>query len=225
MALAKRKLLGDTTNMNIVTREAKVRVGDYTRHLDKVLLDTGANSGSYAGPGVVELFPFAEVQPCSHHVRLGDGITVVHLTEMVTLEVAIYDEDDQFTEFISTEFYIMPSLGLELIIGLQEILGNYYDIFLSILERARAKQPRDRIGRLTQLYQLMKNELCSESPRKKKLQGYSREAKAVGSWYDKHKYRVTHDKKHTTTTIVARVQSHKRNNNRKRLLIKILNLR
>ena len=117
--------------------------------------------------------PIVEREPCHHPVQLGDGRTKVICTEMVTLDVALYASDGTLQEPISTVFHILPHLGDRMIIGLPDILGNYYDIFTTILEEARLRRPKARIERLAQLYVVVTLsdpdlhaapfEMCSES--------------------------------------------------------------
>ena len=97
-----------------MTREAQVLHGEKTVYVSKALLDTGAQESNYAGRSLVERFDDLVIEPCSHWVRLGDGATKVHLTEMVTLEVAIYDDEGTLLKPISTQFYVMPTVSTHL---------------------------------------------------------------------------------------------------------------
>jgi hypothetical protein len=121
---------------------------------------------------------------------LGDNATEVHITQCVVLNVAMYNEDLRLSEFVATEFYIMPNLGHEIIIGLPEILGNYYDHFIGVLERARRKPRAENLERLQQLYTESKNQLCTPNPNFRKLKSYASEAGRIGSAYVKHKQRI-----------------------------------
>ena len=178
-----------------MTREGKLQYGDLTIHISNALLDTGASDGNYAGSAVADRFDDIEREPCNHRVRLGDGKTMVQCTEMITLDVSLYAPDGSLQAPISTVFYIMPSLGDRIIIGLPDILGNSYDYFTTILEDARNRRPKQRVERLSQLYGLCKDQLCSATPNQKLLKNYGHEAKAIGSWYTKLKHRVLHDPK------------------------------
>ena len=178
-----------------MTREGRLQFGDDVISVDKALLDTGANSGNYISQSLVDRLPSAEIQPCTHKVLLGDGTTLVHIERCVTLDVRLYDDQLCLSEPISTEFYIMPQLE-GIIIGLPEILGNYYDIFVSVLQHAHAQRPAVRVERLFQLYDLCKAELCSPDPSRKRLKAWGNEARAIGSWYNKHKCRIRQDCHH-----------------------------
>ena len=196
-------MLGGYADGRVMTREGRLRFGDQVVAVDKALLDTGASHGNYAGKSLIDRLVGVEVKPCSHRVKLGDGSTLVHINEYVTVEVQILDDEENLTEPMFVDFYVMPELGSEVIIGIHEILGNFYDIFTTILERARARQPAVRVERLYQLYNNCKNELCSPEPSRKKLKAYGNEAKQIGSWYHRHKLRIQQDKFHTQTERVG----------------------
>ena len=181
-----------------MTREGQLQHNGHTVYVSKALLDTGAEEANYMGGLLADRF-YGEIErePCRHPVRLGDGKTIVTCTEIVTVDVALYASDGSLQAPISTSFYVMPALGDQIIIGLPEILGNYYEIFTSILEEARANRPKARLDRLAQLYDRCKEQLCSEQPNMRLLKAYGNEAKAIGSWYAKHKHRVLSDPKVT----------------------------
>ena len=192
-------MLGRYASGRIVTRQGRLQCGEEVISVDSALLDTGASSGNYVGKSLADRLLGATRQPCNHPVKLGDGITVMHLTETITAAVRLYDDEGRLTEPIETEFYVMPDLGDSIIIGLPDILGNFYDTFISFLENARQRQPAVRVERLYQLYNKCKDELCSPEPSRKKLKAYGNEARAIGSWYSKHKSRIKNDRKHTQT--------------------------
>ena len=180
----------------VMTREGQLQYDGHTVYVSEALLDTGASKANYMGGELVNRFSDElQREPCRHPVRLGDGKTVVTCTEMVTVDVALYASDGSLQAPIATTFYVMPELGDQIIIGLPEILGNYYDIFTSILEEARANRPKARLDRLAQLYDRCKEQLCSEQPSMKLLKAYGNEARAIGSWYSRHKHRVLSDPK------------------------------
>ena len=164
-----------------------------------VLFNTGASHGNYVGQSILDRFDGLVYEPVSHWVVLGDGTSRVHLTQAVTLDIALYDDDSNLIAPISTQLYVMPDLVDQIIIGLPEILGNYYDFFISILERARERQPAVRVQRLYQLYRECRDELCRPEPRQKLLKSFSNQARVIGSWYSRHKQRIQKDRTHTTT--------------------------
>ena len=158
----KRRILGDYSTAKIMTREGKLFCGGGTFHVSKALLDTGASGGNYIGAGMLEGMEGLEREPCSHLVTLGDGVTQLHLTECVTIEVALYDDRGCLCPSVYTEFFVMPRLGREIIIGLPDILGNYYEYFTDILDRARLRRPATRVERLYNIYGLCKEIMCEE---------------------------------------------------------------
>ena len=172
LASVANKLLGDLSKDKVMMREGKLQCGEQVIHISNALLDTGASMGNYAGSAIAERFNDIEREPCFHRVQLGDGKTVVQCTEMITLDVSLYAPDGTLQAPISTVFYIMPALGERLIIGLPEILGNFYDYFTTILEDARNRRPKARIERVSQLYGLCKDQICSPTPNKKLLLVY-----------------------------------------------------
>ena len=158
----KKRILGDYSTAKIMTREGKLFCGGSTFHVSKALLDTGASSGNYIGESMLVGMEGLEREPCSHLVTLGDGVTQLHLTECVTIEVALYDDRGCLCPSVYTEFYVMPRLGREMIIGLPDILGNYYEYFTDILDRARLRRPATRVERLYNIYGLCREVLCEE---------------------------------------------------------------
>jgi len=186
-------LLGDLPMDRVMTREGQLQHGDTMVWVQNALMDTGADRANYCGGKLAEQFPDAVREPCRHPVRLGDGKTIVMCTETITLDTSIYAPDGTLIEPISTTFHIMPQLGERIIIGLPDILGNFYEVFKLVLEDARLRMPQVRIARLHQLSYLSQIERAKQTPNKKLLKSYGNEARSIGSWYSKLKYRVTHD--------------------------------
>ena len=154
-------MLGGFFDTKLMTREAQLMTGEKTVYCGHALLDTGANQGSYIGEAMVVELPDLLREPCVHSVKLGDGATLVYIKEFVTIDVALYDDDCHLCDSIATEFYIMPHLGKQIIIGPPDLLGNYYDYFTTILERSRLRKPAVRLERLQQLYGLCRELLCT----------------------------------------------------------------
>ena len=76
---------------------------------------------------------------CNHSARLGDGKTMVVIREYVELQVQVFRSDTTLTDPITTHLYIVESLGEEMIIGLQDLLGNFFEIFAEVIEEAAEK--------------------------------------------------------------------------------------
>ena len=183
-------VLGTLDRLSAVMREAQVQCGDKTAWVPKALLDTGAERGNYIGAAMVERLGCTEFDPCRHRVRLGDGDTCVEINRKLTLEVSLYNKKGELGEPVATEFYVMPSLGEEIIIGLPDILGNYYEIFMGMMKEARKKLPRERLDRLYDILEFCQDELGERQPDVKLLKRFAKEAAAIRAWYTNHKRRV-----------------------------------
>ena len=148
-------------NKSIVVREAIASFSDLEEEklISKLTLDTGASSGNYIGRKFIEdNFKNVEYDQCDHIVRLGDGKSIMRIKNMVTLEISLLDNYGQRTKPITTEFYVSDSLGNEAIIGLPDLLGNYFDYFAMILNGATKKRSLEYNERI--LYEL--NQICKE---------------------------------------------------------------
>ena len=190
LRLIKDRMLGDFKDSRVMYKEGQVEFGGKTVYVNKALLDTGASSGSYVGQDLVDRFPGLHIEPCTHKVKLGDNKTEVHITQSVVLNVALYDSESKLCDYVATELYVMPNLGAEIIIGLPDILGNYYDFFIDILETARRGQRVEGLQRLQQIYGLCADQICRPDPSFRKLKHYAAEARRIGSSYAKQKQRI-----------------------------------
>ena len=166
----------------------------------KVTLDTGADSGNYIGEAALQrLSSTPEREPCRHRIRLGDGETMVNIQEMVQLDVRLEDDYGDLGKPISTVFYVVPTLGAEAIIGLHDILGNYYESFLDYLHAARETQrdSRERPGILSRLGVIcdrMEVEMSREVPRSAHIRKLRTDAKKEASTYLHVRRRVEADR-------------------------------
>ena len=66
--------------------------------------------------------------PCRHSARLGDGKTYVTINEGVELKVQIFKEDGTLSDPVEASFVVVETLGEEMIIGLQDLLGSFFEI-------------------------------------------------------------------------------------------------
>ena len=165
--------------------------------IDRVTSDTGASSANYIGKKALDRFPDAEVFPCRHNVRLGDGATSVLINGFVVLEVSPIDDYGEELPPISTEFFIMEKLGDEAIIGLPDILGNFFDYFLSILGSGPSKKPIKVLGNIVSDIQdicdSFEDELYKRVPRIKILHRLAKTARNKLSRYTAVKGKVLSD--------------------------------
>ena len=180
-----------------VCRTAIFSSENYSHEINKVTLDTGASSASYIGKEALARFPDVIRRPCRHKVRLGDGITDIVIDELVVLEVSPINDYGEQLAPISTEFYVIEKLGEEALIGLPDILGNYYDYFLSILGSGPSKKPVQVPGNIvtdiSSICDDFEDELYKRNPRIKVLHRLAKTARNKLSRYTAVKHKVFND--------------------------------
>lgn len=181
-----------------VTREGTVSVvGGKPCIKTRVTLDTGADSGSYIGGDVLkDLGPDFPVEACDHRVRLGDGKTYVDVNQVIYVDIQLEDNYGDFTQAITTAFYVVPTLGYDVIVGLPDILGDYFDHFSDFLHAARREQQRTQPclqSRLEAICNRIATELCREEPRANHLTKLRIEAEKEASGYLSNKRRILGD--------------------------------
>ena len=185
-----------SVNKSAVVRSGTAAlVGSDTKLKTRVTLDTGADNGSYIGrDAITALGPDCKVEPCRHRVRLGDGKTTLTVTEMVYVDIQLEDNYGELTDPVTTAFYVVPSLGYDVIVGLPDILGNYFDHFSAFLHEARQNRLRHGVvSRLEGLCNRITEELCREDPRTNHLSKLCSAAKQEASSYLSLKRRVCSD--------------------------------
>ena len=201
-------LAPDTTRVTLVKRVGQISIGRHTFTAPRVLLDTGASSGNYLGRELLERIELGlgrelHTQPCRHTATLGDGKSLLQVTRKVILPLALEHDVGEMTTPISTEFYVVDTLGEEVIIGIRDIMGAYFDFFVATLLRAKKRsispQVRGLIPGTDQLIgtiQQIQNELDRRQPNVRVL--------------DKLKARVMHlkDKYLTRQALVRSDPSH-----------------
>ena len=187
-------------NKSCVVREAQLFTDAGNIYVDKVTLDTGANAGNYIGSGAVSRMTGAVKKPCSHTVRLGDGVTHMAVTETIELQVAMFDDNGCMCSPILTKFYVVESLGEDVIIGLHDICGGFYEYFLKVLKAGAVKSGKslknterllEEFGIITERFE---DELAERFPRMERLKKLCRLAREKVSSYRKMKTRVLQDR-------------------------------
>ena len=181
---------------SVVVRAGKIYMGEVEAVVPKLTLDTGASSASYIGGAMLAKLGGVVRHPCRHRARLADGKTSLVISERVTLPIQVYDADNILTEPIWTELYVIPSLGEEVIIGLPDILGNFWSLFIDILEKARGGKRETGGARIQQLMNIVQTELTKRSPSRDILRCAARESKEILSAYSRTKRRVLQDAAH-----------------------------
>ena len=166
--------------------------------IQKMTLDTGASSGNYIGRKFIENnFKNVKYEPCDHVVRLGDGKSIMRIREMVSLEISLLDNYGQRARPITTEFYVSESLGNEAIIGLPDLLGNYFDYFAQILNGAtknRSLEYNERIlGDLVRICDDFEDELYNRVPNMRRIKKMVKEARKKLNGYERTKELVIKD--------------------------------
>ncbi len=165
-----------SVNRSAAVRQAVMQVGSKRHMMQKVTFDSGASSGNYIGREAISHFPLIEAYPCRHSAKLADGKSIVMIDRKCVILVSPINDYDEELQPIATEFYIVETLGNEAIIGLPDLLGNYFEYFSEILQRAATGKSRDKlplatsvITDLDELCSKMEDELYKKNPSNKKL--------------------------------------------------------
>ena len=180
-------------------REARISTATTSRYLPKCTLDTGASHGNYIGREALKKLEFVRINPCQHSARLGDGETFIKINECAELQVQIYRSDQTLTDPITTNLYVVESLGEEMIIGLQDLLGNYFEIFAEVIEEAAEKvlpshHANDAMHFFQRLFLDFEEELDKAHPSNRRLKDLVVQARRKGSSYRNAKERILKDK-------------------------------
>ena len=107
--------------------------------IDTCLFDTGAQSDNYIAQSFVDKYSVVFQDSIFDHkssVRLGDSVTTVNITQLVTLTVSFID-NNSITHTSILNFSIMPIKHLNMIIGINSILFSFFDLFTDMLKTAR----------------------------------------------------------------------------------------
>ena len=140
-------LLPISRGRSSVLKSAYVLYDGVKVFLDKLTLDTGASSGNYLGRDFLRNFSGVSdhFKPCHHVVKLGDGKTRMRIEQSVTVDIQLINDDGSLEEPITTEFYIANNLGMEGIIGLPALTGNYFEYFERVLSAASGRKTRSTL--------------------------------------------------------------------------------
>jgi RNase H-like domain found in reverse transcriptase len=188
-------LVPRSVRRSVVVREGEIISHGNTYYLPKLTLDTGASSGNYIGAALLRQLPGVTLQPCRHRALLADGKTCVNVTNMVTLEIRLYDDLGDLSAPVSTDLYVIESLGEQIIVGLPAILGEYFDFFSAVLNRGRKSVPvrQEQVHRLQHIGDLICAEVMSRTPRPGKLRRLRRELSHHLHKYTEQKLNVLAD--------------------------------
>ena len=131
------QLLPKARKTSVVVREGYSAVDSVAVSIPKVTLDSGASHGSYVGKKLLDKMPSVKQFPCKRSAKLGDGETILTVNSYCVLNIQLLDDYGSPTEPMYTELYVVDGLGDEVIIGLPDILGSYFDFFVSALTCGR----------------------------------------------------------------------------------------
>ena len=92
------------------------------------------NYEQFVNDNIVHLKPF--LQPLNHSVKLGDNITQLQLTHIITITVSFIDSALKSHE-ATINCSLMPMPGTTMIIGLPTILFHFFDLFTDLLRQAQ----------------------------------------------------------------------------------------
>lgn len=195
-------LLPRSVRKNVVVRQGVVKVGDIVYMLNKITYDTGASNGNYIGRLALREFRDIKLIPCMHKARLGDGTSILTITEKCFLSICPVNDYGEELDPIETEFFIIEDLGDEAIIGLQDILGSYYDFFSGLLAMAanKRKPVQSNVGQtivsdLDAICSNFEDELYKSKPSFKKLNALVKRARNKLMKYSSTKSLVQADPK------------------------------
>ena len=203
--------LPHTKHTSVVCRPIKITAVNNYRIVPKGTLDTGASSANYIGLAALQawnIFPQLTIEACNHTVKLGDGKTI-SIKQKITLTVIPIDDHGMDQDPIVTEFFIIDTMGDELIIGLPSLLSEYYDYFSSIIAKAAHKSILQRhdgaeevIDFLDDICDRLEDELYSKEPNHTKLNKLVKKARAMMVKYNKVKDDVSQDPERVTHSVV-----------------------
>lgn len=197
-------MVPESVRRSVVVREGQVIHDGQAYYMPKLTLDTGASSGNYIGADLVNRIPGVELEDCRHSAVLGDGKTLVDIKHKVILQLGLYNDYDQLCEPVTTELYIIPTLGEQVIIGLPSILGEFFDFFVSALHRGRGEDAHSTygtVGRLQDLVDQVYSEISRSYPRVRQLRKLQRDLAKLCRRYRSRKRQILDDS--TATQILV----------------------
>jgi hypothetical protein len=120
----------------IVDKDRRIR-------MSRVLLDTGALHSSYISKELIDKYRkqmASRIRKVDGHVTLGDNKTAVKVSERISLPVEFVDwKGVRYQGMIDLCVWDMP--GMEMIVGLPDILDHYLNFLIDMLQAARSFDP------------------------------------------------------------------------------------
>ena len=188
----------------MVVREGEIVHGMESYYLPKLTFDTGASSGNYIGAELVRRIPGINIQACNHKAVLGDGKTMIYIQSMVNLQLRLYSDDGDLSDPISVNLYVVDTLGEQIIIGLPDILGEFYDFFVSALSCGRdrrAPQQGGILGRIHDMVDAISSEVARQHPRPRRLRKLQKSLLKLCRRYEERKQQVMDDPSSTCVMV------------------------
>ena len=129
----------DKLGIDVMARNGLLTFGKKFCEMHRIILDTGANSGNYVGEKILIRMGIDEktCRKCDHEVRLGDGSTKMTVDRIISLGVVFFKTEQEIAaRHDSLDFYVVPTMGDEAIIGCRALLGPLFDFFIDLLHDA-----------------------------------------------------------------------------------------
>jgi len=189
-------LLPSSRRKSVVVREGLVVIDGVNIKIPKITQDTGASHASYIGTKMLERMPQVKRYPCKHSAKLGDGKTILEVKEYCVLYIQLLDDYGCPTEPMHTELFLVDGLGEEVIIGLPDILGAYFNFFVAALTNGRNGTKLSVMSEFEQVCLIMEGvqrEVARSQPRRRAIARAQRKLSTVLSKYDKRKDMVLKD--------------------------------
>ena len=194
-------------NKSAVVRQGVISHGNVSVVLDKITHDSGASGGNYIGRAALRHFSDLETDPCRESARLADGKTILFIKESVTLLVSPINDYGEELDPIATRFFVIETLGDEAIIGLPDLLGNFFDFFVDILTCGARKKGKmlpmihTIISDMDDICSKFEDELYKRVPAVKKLNALVKTARRKLTGYTVLKSHVVDDAKRERVVI------------------------
>ena len=123
-------------------KNGTIKVPGLEKDVSDILFDTGASHSSYISKSWVddhrdELSAF--IKPIKAAVTLGDNKTTVQISELLTLNLSFYFDNN--SELVESEvtMCILDMPGKTIILGLPDIIQSYYYLFIEMVSNAKVE--------------------------------------------------------------------------------------
>ena len=123
-------------------RNGTIKVRDLEKDVPDILFDTGASHSSYISKTWVdehrgELSSF--IKPTKAAVTLGDNRTTVNISEVLTLNLSFYFDNNSESVEAEVTMCVLDMPGKTIILGLPDIIQSYYYLFIEMVSNAKTE--------------------------------------------------------------------------------------